>query len=319
MPRPTTSTTLQRPDLGELAYEYLINSPDRGFIGLSLMPVFEVQDQSADYPKIPIESLIKAKDTVRAPKGNYNRGDWEFETDTYKCEEHGWEEPIDDVEARLYSRFFDAEQIATEICVDTILRNQERRVAALLESNTATSNVAVEWSTPATATPRTNIDAAREAMRATYGILPNVLAMSYKVFRNLINTAELRDALKYTNPIEIGSEDAQRRLLAQYFGLDEVLVSAAQRDSAKKGQAFSLADLWDDEYVHLVRRSAGGARLREPVYGRTFLWMEDSPQTVVTETYREEDKRSTIVRARQHIDEAVIFAGAAYKLGNITA
>lgn len=61
-----------------------------------------------------------------------------------------------------------------------------------------------------------------------------------------------------------------------------------------------------------------GGRLWEPVYGRTFLWFQDSPQSVVVESYREENKRSTIIRARQHVGEAVIFAGAAYRLSNIT-
>lgn len=317
MPRPTSATTLQRPDLGELAYEYLIDAPNRGFVGLEIMPVFPVPEQSGDYPKIPIEALIKTKDTKRAPRGTYNRGDWEFETGTYACEEHGWEEPVDDVEAALYGRYFDAEAISTEICMDAILRNHEARVAALLEANAITAGVATEWDKSGTCTPRSDIETAREAMRAGYGILPDALVMSYKVFRNVLKTTELKEALRYTNPIEIGSEDAQRRILGQYFGLD-ILVASGQRDGAKKGQAFSLSDLWDDENVHLIRRAAMGGRLREPVYGRTFLWFQDSPQSVVVESYREENKRSTIIRARQHVGEAVIFAGAAYRLSNIT-
>lgn len=318
MPRPTSSTTLQRPDLGSLAWEYLLDAPNRGFIGMALMPPFDVPNQSADYPIIPVEALIKSKDTARAPRGTYNRSDWSFEMGTYTCAEHGWEEAVDDVEAALYARYFDAEAIATEIAVDTILREQEKRIAARLEAVTNTAAVTIEWSTAATATPRADVETAREAMRATYGILPNTIAMSYKVFRNVLNTAEIKTALRYTNPIEIGSEEAQRRILGQYFGLD-ILVASGQRDSAKKGQAFSLADIWDDEYVHLLNRSTGGQRLREPVYGRTFMWTQDAPQQVVIETYREEERRSTIIRARQHMGESVIFAGAAYKLSNITA
>lgn len=317
MPRPTSATTLQRPDLGALAYEYLLDGPDRGFVGLEILPAFPVGQQSADYPILPIEAILKVKDTKRAPRGGYARGDWQFETGTYATEEYGWEEPIDDVEARLYARYLDAEMVATEICVDSMLRGHEIRVAGLLEANTITANVSTEWSTLATCTPRANVETARAAMRASYGVLPNAIVMSHKVFRNVLNTAEIKDALKYTSPIEIGSEDAQKAILSQYLGLD-VLVGGAQKDGAKRGQAASLADIWDDEYVHLIARSTDN-RLRAPVYGRTFLWTEDSPDTVVVESYREEDKRSTIIRARQHIDEAVIFAGAAYKLGNITA
>lgn len=318
MPRPTSATTVQRPDLGVLAYEYLIDAAARGFIGMSVMPLFEVPEKSSDYPVIPIESLVTDQDTKRTARGGYARGDWKFETGTYDCEEYGWEEPVDDVEAKLYQRFFDAERVSTEIAIDRILRGHEKRVASLLFAS-ANSNVGVEWSTPATATPRANVETGRNAMRAASGLTPNALVMGYVPFRNVLNTAELKDAFKYTNPIEIGGEEAQRRILAQYFGVDQVLVGGGQRNTAKKGQAFSLSDIWDDEYVALVRVSDGGQRLKEPIYGRTFLWYEDAPQEVVVETYREEDIRSTIVRARQHVDEAVIFAGAKYVLGNITA
>jgi hypothetical protein len=318
MPSPTSGTTLQRPDLGVLAYEYLLDASQRGFIGLDLMPIFEVPDKSADYPIIPIESLIKDQNTKRTARGDYARGNWEFQTGTYDCQEYGWEEPVDDVEARLYSRFFDAEQVSTEIAVDRILRGHERRVAALVQT-TANSNVTIEWSTAATAKPKADIESAKNALRAASGLLPNAIAMGYVPFVNVLNTVELRDAFKYTSPIEVGGMEAQKRILAQYFGVDRILVGDAQHDTAKKGQSATLADIWDDEYVTLLRISGGGSRLREPVFGRTFLWFEDSPQTVVVETYREEQKRSTIVRARQHVGEAVVYAGARYVLGNITA
>jgi hypothetical protein len=131
--------------------------------------------------------------------------------------------------------------------------------------------------------------------------------------------AEIRDALKYTNPIEIGGFEAQKRIVAQYFGLDQVLVGDAIKDTAKKGQAFTIGDIWDDEYFGLFKVSSGGADLREPVVGRTFLWTADSPGLLVTEQYREEKKRSNVYRVRENLDEAFIFQGAGYLLGNITA
>ena len=319
MPRPTTATTLQRPDLGVLAYEYLLDSPSRGLIGLNLMPPFEVPEQSADYPIIPIEAVLKAQDTRRTARGYFNRGDWEFATGTYSCEQYGWEEPIDDVEAALYDRYFDAEMVCTEIAVDKIVLGHEIRVASTFETGGADSNVSIEWSTASTATPLANVNAAKIAMRAASGLLPNAIAMSWKVFRNLMVTSEVTTAFRYTNPIEIGGEEAQRRILANYFGVDKVFVGGAIKDTAKKGQSTVIADVWDDEYVHLVRVSNGGPRLREPVYGRTFLWSKLGANTVNVDTYYEERPMQTIVRAMQYVDEGVIFTGAKYTLGNITA
>ena len=68
------------------------------------------------------------------------------------------------------------------------------------------------------------------------------------------------------------------------------------------------------------REGAEEERRREPVLGRTFLWTADSPQNLVVEQYREEQTRSEIYRVRHHVDDdAFIFTGAGYLLGNITA
>ena len=322
MPRPTSATTLQRPDLSALAYEYMLDADRRGFIGLSILPIFEVPQQSADYPKIPLEALLKLQDLKRAPRAAYPRSDWEFETGTYSCEEYGWEEAVDDVEAALYRRYFDAETVANMRAVDILLRAQEKRIAAAVFNTnniTNTADVGTEWSTAASCTPHADVETAKEAMRAATGLLPNAMAITYKVFTNILKSKELKDAFRYTNPIEIGGQEAKRRLLAQYFGVDQVLVGGAIYDSTAKGQSTTIADIWDDEYILLAKLSGGGADLREPCLGRSFLWTADSPSNLVVESYREEQTRSNIIRVRHNVDEAFIFAGAGYLLGNITA
>jgi hypothetical protein len=299
----------------------MAEASQRGFVGLSILPIFETPLQSSDYPVIPLEALLKLKDTARAARGKYNRGDWEFEMGTYSCKDRGWEEPVDDSEAALYARFFDAEEVATLRAVDIILRAQENRIAAAVFNTaniTNTAAVGIEWSTAATAVPLANVTAAKTAMRSATGLVPNVGVCSKKVFDNLMITAEIKDAFKYTNPIEIGGEEAKQRLAAQYFGLDRMLVGGAVYDSAKEGQAASIADLWDDEYFGLFKVSNGGRDLRDPCLGRTFLWTADSPQNTVVEQYREDQTRSNIYRVRHNVDEAFVFTGAGYLLSNIT-
>jgi hypothetical protein len=203
---------------------------------------------------------------------------------------------------------------------DILMRAYEARVAAMVFNTaniTATADVAIPWNTAATAVPRANVMAAKGAMRAASGLTPNVIAFSKKVFDLLMVTAEITAAFRYTNPIELGSEEVQRRLLAQYFGLDEVLVGGAIKDSAKKGQSYSITDIWDDEYAGLFKVSTGGLDLREPCLGRTFLWTGDSPQMLTAESYREEQTRSDIYRVRNNVDEAFVFTGAGYLMGNI--
>jgi hypothetical protein len=320
MPAPTSATTLQRPDLGAIAYEFMKDSESQGFIGLEVLPMFEVPQQSMDYPKIPIEAFMKLQKTQRAPRGNYNRTDYEFETGTFKCEEHGWEEALDDSEAELYRRFFDGEELAVLRAVNILMRNHERRVAVAVQDTgniTNTAAVATEWSTVATATPRRDVFAAKEALRAATGVIVTDMAINMTVFNNLLRSAEVIEALKYTNPFEMGSLQQQIAQLGQYFGLN-IHVAGGQYDSTKKGQSYTLADIWDDEYCLLYAKSEG-MDLQNPSLGRTFLWTADSPDMLNTEQYREEGKRSSIYRVRHNVDEAFIFTGAGYLLSNITA
>jgi len=156
-------------------------------------------------------------------------------------------------------------------------------------------------------------------MRAASGLEPNALAMSKKVFENLLICAELKDYLKYTNPHLMSTFEAQKQIVAQYLDVERLLVGNAIYDSTKKGKNFTLADVWNDEYVLLAKVASGSNDLRDPCLGRTFLWTEDSPENLIVEQYREEQTRSNIYRVRHYVDDdAFVFTGAGYLLGNIT-
>lgn len=322
MPRPSDITAEQRPDLGAIAYDYSLEADQRGFIADQLFPVFETPLQSAQYPVIKKEQFLKLQDTSRTPRSGYGRDDFKFDFDNYATKEEGWEQPIDDVEARLYARYFDIETVSTKRAVDIILRQREAKMAAKVFNTaniTQTGAVAIEWSTAATAVPRANVMAAKASMRSTSGLTPNIGACCKTVFDNLMRCEEITSAFRYTSPIEIGGYEAQRRLMAQYFGLDDILVAGAMKDTADKNLTAVLADIWDDEYFGLFKVSGGGQDLQDPCIGRTFLWTEDAPQMLVTESYRDEKIRSNVIRVRSNTDQAFIFELAGYLMSNITA
>ena len=59
--------------------------------------------------------------------------------------------------------------------------------------------------------------------------------------------------------------------------------------------------------------------IQEPCVGRTFHWSADgSSMGGTVETYRDETKRSNIVRVRQDTDEKVLYAATGHLLSNIT-
>ena len=116
----------------------------------------------------------------------------------------------------------------------------------------------------------------------------------------------------------MGGFEAQRQAVAAYFGIDQVLVAGAQKDSAQKGKAAVLADVWDATKVHLLRVSAGSSNVLEPCFGRTILWTGGAPQILTVETYRDETRRADIVRIRNDTEEFIQYVLAKYTLGEIT-
>lgn len=317
---PQTNATAAelRQDLGAVAYERTLGSPDRGYIGLRVMPLFESAISAAKFPVVPADIGLKDVDDSRATNGNYNEIDWRFGMTAFSTEDRGLTGRVDDRLRALYRTFVELEQATTNTVTDSILLALERRIAALVELGGAAANVAVPWSTAATATPKADIDAGILAMRAAAGLLPNAVAMSWTAFKAAMRCAEVKDAIKYTkSPDEIGDDAAQAGLLAAYFGVPAVLVAGAQKDTAQKNKAMSLADVWTAGLVHLLRVSEGSGNVLEACYGRTILFTGGAPNILTVETYRDESRRSDIIRVRNDTTEFVQYAAAKYTIGNI--
>lgn len=325
---PTSGTTIQRADLAQLAWEYNMIAAQANFVGARLMPFFPVPEQSADYPFLPFEAFMKVVDDARAQDGSYNENDWQWETDTYSTKDRGIQERIDDSQRRLYSRFFDIAEVAMMIAMNTVLKNHEIRVSGILLNTSTFANdaAAVAWSTPATATPLVDVTGRSSAMFTATGLLPNVVTMGYSDWSFLTKTTEIKNAFgtgtnKEMGPFQTLPMAAKMREMAAYFEVDEVLVSKQVKDGAKKGQSKSVSQVWTAGKVFVGRipgiidsnnfgQMGTVTNLKEPVVGRTFQWEADAPVPVVVEEWRDENRRSEMVRARTHLGEVVQFAGA---------
>lgn len=320
MPRPNSTSTIIRPDLGQTAYELFTDRERENFVAQRIFPLFNTRKRSGQYPVIPIEALAKISDTTRAPRGGYQRDDWEFSMSDYSCQEYGWEEPIDDTERLEYQDYFSADVVAMERATNKLLLGYEKRVIDAVTSTsnvTLTSTAAVAWSTAATCTPLADVEAGKEAMRLASGIIPNCIVMNDKVFNYLRQCAEIEDRVKYTEQFLFAPRQTQISALAQYFDVPYLWIAGTVYDSTGRGKSKTLARLWPDSKVLLAKVSTGGLSLREPCLGRTFLWTEDSPNMLTTETYREEQTRADVMRVRNHTDECFIFTNAGYLITSV--
>lgn len=304
---PTSDTAIQRPDLGVLVEEFIeVEEASFGFIGTKVMPISEVAEQSANYPVMPKEAMLKLQDTRRAMRGKYSRSDYEFEEGFYATVENGWEEAVDDRERKLYASKFSAEAFAARRATNIILRGQEKRIADIVfnATNFTAHSLEHEWDDAANAVPITDVATGKLAIRSACGMLPNALVIAYSTLLNLRACAQIVDRLVYTFPgIDINQMSAQQ--LAQVLDVPQILVGGAVYDSAKKGQDATIADLWDSEYAMLTRISTT-PQISEPCIGRTFSWVEESGAGHVVESYREESHRGDVIRVRHDTSEALI-------------
>jgi hypothetical protein len=306
--------------------EFDLEMDAMGYIGSKVLPVIDVPKATGSFGVLPVEEMLKIRNTKRAPGAGYSRGEFKFETSTYTTEEHGAEEPVDDREASLYSEYFVAEQVAAMRARQAVLGNYEARVAAAV-FNTSTwtgaslfTNVSTEWSNASSGVPVTDVLTAGNKVYENSGFYPNALVINRRVFRNLKNNAQVLDRIASAGAgSSIKAADVSVEMLAQVFDLEYVIVAGASKNSANEGQAATPASFWDNEYA-MICRVATGPDIRQPCIGRTFHWAEDGSSVGgTTEEYRDEGVRSKIIRVRHDVDEVIIYANAGHLLGNITA
>jgi len=291
--RPTNSTTVPRPDLGAIAYQYAVEASQKRFIGARVLPWAPVPKQSADYPVLPSEAFLKLPDTARNADGTYNRDGWKFENDNYATVEYGKESELEDSEVTKWEGFYtalDLEEPTVQRNVDILLRGHEKRVAdAVFNTTNLTSNAVGSggWLS-AGSEPIEDVQTGWGVIQDATGLEPNALVMSRAMFFALLRHTQIQDVMQYTNPVERFGWEAAKTLLGEVFNVEKVLVGSSVYDSAKKGKSTSTSAIWSNHYALLARISEGGINLKEPTLGRSFLWTGDAPNQIETETYREE-------------------------------
>lgn len=319
-----SSGTMIRPDLGAAFSEFDIEAGERGYIAPQVLPILPVAKQSGQFPRIPVEQLLKKRDVLRANGSGYSRSDWSFVEEHYATKEYGVEEPVDDREAAIYRNYFDAELESAGIAVGALLDAAERRVAGKIFNTTAFANTAVTttWSTHATATPIADVEDAVQAVWNQCGLWPNALILTVQAFRALRQCAEIVERIE-----SAGAGDSAlagkitTRQIAQAFSLDRCIVAGATGNSANEGQDVTFSPIWD-KTMAMVARVATTPGLREPCLGRTYAWESegrfgDGEGRVLIETYREDQIRSDVVRVRHDVDEKILYSEAGHILTGV--
>lgn len=116
-----------------------------------------------------------------------------------------------------------------------------------------------QWSNAA-CDPVPQINAAREAIRATIGIYPNVFALSALAFTALRDNPNMRAHFQYTTAASITEQ-----MIQAYFGFEKVVVGKAITSDDQE----NLSDIWGDNAVMAYVPQQETA-MEVPSYGYTY-------------------------------------------------
>lgn len=233
-------------------------------------PVILVDKKSDSFHKFVQKDSTTAVDNRVGERGAIPEVTIENATDSYTCLGYGLRGPVSRALQATADVAVDPKQrTAKNIMLRNMLQREIRVADQIMTSgNWASANTAAAtaaWSNHTTGVPLTDIQTAREAVPAggdEDSLLIGVCAL--EVFHDLISHPQIRD-LHGTMTGQINAST-----LASYLGLDELLVSDAQKNTANTGQAVSLSRIWLATAFAMVRVPRTLMGLDQQLFSCTF-------------------------------------------------
>ncbi len=288
-----------------------------------------------------IPSFLFTNDQVlsikRAPKTGFPRVISQLGEKTFSCQEDGVEEPLSIEDYEIMGRD-GAEKAVANRLMHIVLRARDNALSAAWFSAAGetlfsgqVTTAAATW-TNASGDPFSNIADAKEGVLKRTGLPANKLLIGYGAYTSLVKNAkvqtQLRQILGYTDKTGIKLE-LDPNLLANVFGVDEVIIGGGVANTAAEGQTASRSFIWPSTYAMVFRGSAGADTAQETSLGRTFTYdaattlgslaagAPDALRSLMLEQYRDEAVTADIFRCRDYVDTKVLVTEAAQLIKSI--
>jgi len=253
------------PVLSEYARGYV----QPGLVGRSLFPIVPVQMYGGKIIEFGKEAF-RLYNTQRAPGSNTKRIASGFQGKPFSISPSALEATV----PRELMR--DAEQVPGidlgSRAVSTVLRamNLEHevncatisRLAANYDSAHKVALLGTSRWAGSTSDPSADIEAAKEAIRASIGVRPNTAILSPSAMNALTFNAKILDRIKYTS-----RDTPTEAILSQLWGIKNVIRGDAV---VSTNAADDFGDVWGDDVVLAYVSGNTQANAEEPSYGYTY-------------------------------------------------
>lgn len=252
------------PILTEVAQGYQNNE----LIGGALFPTVKVNQRGGRIIQFGKEGF-KLVNTARAPGENTKRVQFGYAGAPYQLLDSSLEGQVsvEVMEEGMAGPGIDQETLAVNgvqsimaLGLEYAQASLARNAANYAASNKVTLSGTSRWS-DSTSDPVADVEAAKEAIRASTGKRPNVLVMGAAVMSKLKQHGKIIDRIKYT-----GRDVPTPELLASLFGVQKVLAGEA----VYANDADVFTDVWGKDVVLAYTPSASLAQQGLPSYGYTY-------------------------------------------------
>ncbi len=309
------ATAAPRQELTDVIVEGLTD--DTQFLGLKLMPPSPLQLPTGHVPKIAIGkgNLMRATAKGRAPGSDFDR--WQSGIDSYSITlvQVSEEVSLPDEQTMVYEDYFAFETFYAQEASNRLLRSHEIDVANAIFSTTnldaTNGGVAYSQANIATITPVADIFAAIRLLKAR-GEAPNTIAIPGTIYDRIRQSADMRAWIAGSvNPGARVSDDTIQASFASK-GIKQVLIGEAYVNQSQDGLTNGINPIIPLTYIFVGNCAAG--ELRSGGVGRTFYWAKEGPVLNIS-SYRDEPKKSNVIRAMKTTVEAVTNTRAGTLIG----
>jgi hypothetical protein len=330
MPSPTRNTRNLSKPLANLTVAAM--QEDKDFVGFQAAPFVDVDHQEGKYYTYSFSDWNRREMAVRGSSSESEGGSYSVSNDTYACVRKAVHKDEDWTDAADADAAFNVAQDASEYLSNQIRLEldytwQSKAMATSVwtldwdgvGSGTPSSSEVLRWSV-STSDPQSDLMKIKAAMKALIGKEPNVGVIGYNVYRHLIVNPVVRYALQYTQATMNGVV-SNKKMLADFLGLDTLIVAGGVYESAAEGATSSLANLinTNDGWFGYVNPNPGLKKI-SAMY--TFVWKgnEGAAQNgVIGRQFDIDEKTTTRYETEIFYDMKVVSASCGCFIDDLTA
>jgi len=283
--------------------EVSIRYSQDGFIATRVFPQRPVVKESDLIPVYDRENQRKFN-ALRADGSLAPEVEWGWTLSPYLAQEHALRSIVTDRALQNVDDPIDLFVDTVNHLTDMLLLEADAVASAVLLDTT--NNIGAtncNWTNYATASPKTDIITAKNAIFTASGRQPNVMVVPSTVANRMTLIQEIKEERKYVNDL------TQSGLPRNLWGL-EVIEVAVIYNTANPGAAPSFAELWSDNiWIGFVDPNPG---LRTLTYG-----ISPTPRPRTVRTYRDEARAGTWVEVSWIYDFTVVARECGYILQTV--